>query len=285
MITLEIVEGCNFKCWFCDAKNVQRMNYMDLDFFKRIILEAKELGVTIVDMIPTKGEPFLHPNIYEMIEFANEHMKKVLIITNLTAVNIEKLKTINMKNTRFTVSYYGSTKEKFKELTLTNNKLFDIFHRKLKELQSSNIKHTIGYRDREWIFDSGDLKPYPPFTKNSGKCIHHQRPRIFPNGNITFCKYVTDISNDEEIVNYANLNNTSLKEALEHPLRYKFFESQSICYSNCIVLPETCSIEPPISSYKLMAASKKNYELNSTEIDKKYMIIEKAATQQNLVKK
>lgn len=98
MIVVEILEYCNFKCYFCKAKDITEPKYMPLDLFKRIILEAKEMGITEIDLIPAKGEPFLHPDIYEMLDFLNTHMKHTIVFSNATAINVNKLKHVGMND-------------------------------------------------------------------------------------------------------------------------------------------------------------------------------------------
>ena len=109
MIDIELVEGCNFKCYFCRAKEITNNVYIDLMLFKRIITEAKQLGIKTVKLTPCRGEPFLHPNIYEILEFACQHMDHVHMFTNATAINVDKLKAIASPKLELYVSFYGET--------------------------------------------------------------------------------------------------------------------------------------------------------------------------------
>jgi molybdenum cofactor biosynthesis enzyme MoaA len=47
MLAIEILEFCNFRCYFCKAKDITQPKFMSLDLFKRIIIEAKELGIKL----------------------------------------------------------------------------------------------------------------------------------------------------------------------------------------------------------------------------------------------
>ena len=149
MLNIEIIEGCNFKCYFCPAKDITNNIYIDLELFKRIIVEARQLGITTVKLTPGRGEPFLHPNIYEILDVACRHMDRVHMFTNATAINVDKLKAVMSPKLDLHVSFYGSTAEKFVELTCTNKRLFDIFHRKLAELKAADIQHTIERKNQE----------------------------------------------------------------------------------------------------------------------------------------
>lgn len=275
MLAVEIIEGCNFECYFCTAKDIKTPVYMDFDLFKRTILEAKELGITKINLTPCKGEPFLHPNIYEMLDFVNTHMKESMLFTNATAINVDKLKAIGLNNIVLCVSYYGSTIEKFNELTGMGNNLFKIFHRKLAELTDAGIKYDIHKRDDNYIFDylEGPHIVKDDFDSTS-KCKYHHEPKVFANGDVTFCIFAREEFPTSDKIFFANVNNISLKEALENPLRYKFYESQSICAGRCSSYDRNCYIGHSIISLKTIMASKKKYLENKEVTDGLYKDIE-----------
>jgi MoaA/NifB/PqqE/SkfB family radical SAM enzyme len=277
MIVVEIIEYCNFKCYFCKAKDITEPQFMSLDLFKKIILEAKAMGITEIDLIPAKGEPFLHPNIYEMLDFVNTHMKHTIVFTNVTAVNVKKLKDVGMNNIKFCVSYYGDTPEKFKELTGMDKNLFDIVHRRLEELDEAGIRYNLERRDRNYIFNYTGVVAEEKFDPQL-KCHFHSMPKILTNGDVVFCKFVKDNTPFNEKLAFANVNTVSLKQALEHPLRYKFFDSQSICLNHCSSFSRTCYKES-IVSFKLMANSKKSYLENRETTDQQYEEIERETVQ------
>jgi MoaA/NifB/PqqE/SkfB family radical SAM enzyme len=245
---------------------------MSFELFKKIILEAKDLGITEIDLIPSKGEPFLHPDIYDMLAFLNEHMKYTIVFTNATAVNVKKLKTVPMNNIKLNVSYYGATPEKFKELTGMDKNLFDIVHRRLDEMTNSGIRYNLERRDYGYEFNyTGSVKDES--LDSSVKCHFHSMPKILANGDVVFCKFVKDNTPPNDKVAFANLYKVSLKQALEDPIRFKFYDSQSICVNHCSSYSRTCYKES-LSAFKLMAASKKNYQANPEPIDKQYEEIE-----------
>lgn len=271
---IDLIEGCNYKCYFCEARDVKQFKYLNLDLFKSIVLQAEELGLTEIHMVPLKGEPFLHPDIYEMIDFADAHVKNLYIKSNGSAINVPELSRTNRKNLRLGISYYGSTVEKFKELTCTNASQFKIFHRKLAELKEYNIEHQIDRRDVDWTFNYDGIETRPPFNGNK-KCLQHQRPIILVDGKVTFCSFIPGIVRDHSAMNFSDLNTVSLEQALSNPLRYKFFDSQSICEKYCVDVDEHCHINPPIQMYKLMTMSKKQYEQDKESVDLEYNKFEK----------
>jgi MoaA/NifB/PqqE/SkfB family radical SAM enzyme len=250
---------------------------MPLELFKRIVLEAKAMGITEIDLIPAKGEPFLHPDIYEMLAFLNEHMKYTIVFTNVTAVNAAKLSKISLTNIKLCVSYYGDTPERFKQLTAMDKNLFDIVHRRLAELDSYGIQYKLERRDYGYEFNYTGTKVTEEFDSKL-KCHFHSMPKIMANGDVVFCKFVKDNTPANDKVAFANLHNTSLKDALEDPIRYKFFDSQSICVKHCSSFSRTCYKES-ISSFKIMAASKKAYLADPIPVDEQYQEIERETIQ------
>jgi len=274
MLAIEIIEGCNFKCYFCKAKDLKSVTYMDLELFKKVVLEAKDLGITKLNLTPCKGEPFMHPNIYEILSFANEHMKESLVFTNATAINMDKLKELKLNNIKLNVSYYGETLDKFIELTGSSKSLFKIFHRKLKQLSSAGILHEVHRRDQGYIFDYDENHVNDKQLDKTVKCKYHQEPKVFVNGDISFCIFTREELPNSKKIFYANLNSSTLKDAMENPLRYKFYDSQSICSSKCSSYEQNCYVGHTLTSLKLLNISKKNY-LNSKETtDKLYKEIE-----------
>jgi hypothetical protein len=106
-------------------------------------------------------------------------------------------------------------------------------------------------------------------------------PRISPYGDITFCKFVVGRSGNIPEINFGNLHNTTLKEVLTNPMRYKFFETESICRKYCVDVSESCIVKPTLTSYKIMMMSKKQYEKQIEVTDEKYKILELAVDKVN----
>lgn len=274
MLAVEIIDGCNFKCWFCNAKDVKKNTYMDIKLFRDVIIQAKDLGIKIIDMVPSKGEPFLHPKIYEMLDFVNLHMEEIIIFSNATAINVQELKKVNLTKTKLGISFYGSNVKKFNQLTGMNEKLFKIFNNKIKELSEYNIPHTIERRDINYEFTKNKEEKNKDFD-SSLKCKFHSVPKILYNGDVTFCRFSkNNIIGSNKII-FANVNDVSLEEALQNPIRYKFFDSQSICSKLCDSFDADCRIKQTISSVKFMMKSKINYKNNLEFVEKQYKDLEK----------
>lgn len=275
MLSIEFIEGCNFECYFCRAKDLDKNVYMDKELFKSTVAQAKELGIKHLKLTPCKGEPFLHPNVYEMLEYANDNMQEVFMFTNATAINVAKLKAIRRNRLVLCVSYYGSNVEEFTKLTCTNQHLFDIFHRKLKELTDAGIEYEIFRRDNGYEFDYQGGKPLTTeHIDTKDKCKYHHGPKVFANGDVSFCMFAREEWPEAKSIFYTNLNRVSLKEALTDPLRWKFYESQSLCASGCTGYARNCYTDHTITSIKLLAESKKVFLLKQEPTEARYKEIE-----------
>jgi SynChlorMet cassette radical SAM/SPASM protein ScmF len=80
-----LTEGCNLRCrhcWIAPKYQGENNSYpsLDLDLFKSIIEQAKPLGLTGVKL--TGGEPLLHPQIHELLEFVRSEEIRLTVETN-----------------------------------------------------------------------------------------------------------------------------------------------------------------------------------------------------------
>ena len=87
-IYLEITNACNLNCPFC-IKNKRKINYITLENYKHIIDKIKNYTEEIY--LHILGEPLLHQDIINFIEYANEQGLLVNITTNGYLIN-------NLKN-------------------------------------------------------------------------------------------------------------------------------------------------------------------------------------------
>ena len=100
-IYIEITNACNLNCPFC-IKNKRKINYMTLDNYKYIIDKINNYTREIY--LHILGEPLLHPNIIEFIEYANNKNLLVNITTNGYLIN--NLKNNNKLN-RLNISIHS----------------------------------------------------------------------------------------------------------------------------------------------------------------------------------
>ena len=84
-VFIEPTNYCNFKCRHCPtAKEMTRKKgFMDIALYRQVIDELAPYWPYITVNLYMHGEPLLHPQIYEMIDYAQEKQLFVQLNTNL----------------------------------------------------------------------------------------------------------------------------------------------------------------------------------------------------------
>ena len=100
-----ITEGCNLRCSHCwinppheKDNKAEKFPFVSLDLFKRIVSQAKELGMFSVKL--TGGEPLIHPEIEAILDYIKEQELSLSIETNGTMCTpelVDKIKKCNCK--------------------------------------------------------------------------------------------------------------------------------------------------------------------------------------------
>jgi radical SAM protein with 4Fe4S-binding SPASM domain len=119
-LDIEATNACNLHCPFCAMtyKNwgPYRRGYMDMALFRKIIDEGVTNGLCSIKL-SLRGEPMLHPKLFEMIQYAKE--KGILDIyfnTNATLLDERKInKLIDSRLDRISISFEGTTKEFYEQ--------------------------------------------------------------------------------------------------------------------------------------------------------------------------
>ncbi len=139
-LSFPITKTCNFRCIYCgnggEATASEKQN-ISLDFIKQYVSIAIELGINKIRI--TGGEPFLHPEIKEIIEWLGETGLYVLVNTNGSKIrnNMNWLKRI--PNTiKFAVS-------------------FDTLFPKTLKIISGSKEHEIIKEGIKFLADNGNL--------------------------------------------------------------------------------------------------------------------------------
>lgn len=91
-LSVELTDICNLHCSYClrddEALYRRTPNYFSLDLLKRVIAEARE-AIAATHVSFTGGEPTLHPNFAEILEFTTTAGVKASFVTN--GWNFEKI--------------------------------------------------------------------------------------------------------------------------------------------------------------------------------------------------
>jgi len=88
-LDIELSGRCNLKCENCFQNNLIKMplGFMNFGLYKKIIDEGASKGLCSVKL-QVRGESFLHPNIFDAIQYAKEKgILDIQITTNATMLN------------------------------------------------------------------------------------------------------------------------------------------------------------------------------------------------------
>lgn len=109
---IEPTSRCNYKCKHCPFQhnNIDKGD-MDFELFKKIV--DTEIFNADAIQIFNRGEPFLHPRVYEMIEYIK---CKVILSTNAVLVDVDRLYKIPGEKL-ICVSFPGGNAKTYQEIT------------------------------------------------------------------------------------------------------------------------------------------------------------------------
>ena len=119
-LLIEPTPICNLKCTMCFQMDDQTflskdyMGFIEMDLFKRVIDEAHEGGTKAITLA-SRGEPTLHPQFGEMLDYCSGKFHEIKVNTNATKLNEDLIHTIlknNVNHLVFSVDSY--TKEDYK---------------------------------------------------------------------------------------------------------------------------------------------------------------------------
>ncbi len=139
---IEITYNCNLKCKHCyRSEDIQEGHtnpvYLKKDRVLTLLDEMENMGA--VEVIFTGGEPFLHPDIYEILDYASKKNLVVTVLSNgnflANPLNVKKLERLNLFDIR--VSIYGD-KDRHDKMT----KIKGSHDRSVQALK--NIKEILG---------------------------------------------------------------------------------------------------------------------------------------------
>ncbi len=91
-VTLTLLTKCNLCCIMCNHWKLRPHVTMPLKDAKRFIDQIVEWGVLVLDL--SGGEPFVHPKIYEIIDYASKKGLDINITTNAMLFTKKSIKCI-----------------------------------------------------------------------------------------------------------------------------------------------------------------------------------------------
>lgn len=237
-IDVEANSSCNLKCPFCAStyrKGAIKKGFMSLETCKKIIDEGAENNLYGVKF-NIRGEPLLHPKIYEFVKYAKEKgLIDVYFNTNAMLLTEKAaIKLIEAGLDRLSVSFEGYTKEVYE-----NNRVgakFDVVINNIETIQS--LKKNMGVshpkiriqtvmlpeveagfdKYKEFWGDKADELAFLDYKEMKGKkkgikypwaCPQiWQRMAIWWDGTILPCNH-----DDDALLALGNVNDVSIKDA------------------------------------------------------------------------
>jgi len=145
-VQIEPVSMCNFRCVFCyqsdksfSTKSSGHMGYMELDLFKKVVdeLEGNVESITLA----SRGEPTLHKQLGEMLEYMRGKFLAVKINSNASLLTDKLIHTIlssDIQTMAFSID--AADKELYEKLRVNGK-----FEKTLKNVERFNE-----IRDKEY---------------------------------------------------------------------------------------------------------------------------------------
>ncbi|MBU1627758.1 radical SAM protein, partial [bacterium] len=147
--TLEffISNKCNHSCIGCHSKSLHKdkVEFLDIKKAKEVLDEAKEFGVKGIE-ISGGGEPLLHPDIIEFVEYTNEKGLKSGLLTNGTVFNKDNIESL-VKNLLFIrIAFEAPDKQSYKKIHGVDDfdKLIENIGNLIEVRRKTKSKVTIG---------------------------------------------------------------------------------------------------------------------------------------------
>ena len=114
-VQIEPTNLCNLRCTTCPgARLTTGRGYMDFGLFQNIVSEASEIGVKRIHLY-LRGEPTLHPKIFEMVAFIKASGLPLHLVTNGTQLTPERTAELLSAGVnsadQLTISILGHSKE------------------------------------------------------------------------------------------------------------------------------------------------------------------------------
>lgn len=227
-VNIEIDNACNISCKMCPVNNgmERKKGFMDINLFKKIIDDNPHLDFVLAFQW---GEPLLHKNFFEMIEYANNKGIRTMITTNGTLLDdekIERLATSGLERLTFSVDGIGDTHTsirgfdyyKLKENIIQLKNARDRLKSKLKiDISMVIFEDTEGevekyYKEWRGIVDRIQVIPrfVPAARKNKCRELWRGTTVVLWDGRVTICcadydgKAIIGDVNKERLINIWN---------------------------------------------------------------------------------
>jgi len=110
-LQMESTDACNLHCTSCSRDMiVQKARMLDAELWKKVIREIRPSNINVSGI----GEPFLNPQIFEIIQFARERGAAINCATNFTRVKGRHRQIVECGISQLKVSIDAATRETYR---------------------------------------------------------------------------------------------------------------------------------------------------------------------------
>lgn len=127
-LCFEVIHTCPNNCKFCSSNSsIGATKIISLDVFKRTVNHFMEHG-GIEEISISGGEPFLHPDLFEMVRFCKSLNIRAVIFTS----GIKRANTLSEDERKFYIDDYNKKVREVEEAEPWNTRINEIVKRNLK---------------------------------------------------------------------------------------------------------------------------------------------------------
>ncbi len=127
-LCFEVIHTCPNNCKFCSSNSsINATKIISLETFKKTINHFMKNG-GIEEISISGGEPFLHPDLMEMVRFCKSLNIRTVIFTS----GIKKARTLSEFEKNFYIDEYNKKVQEIEEAEPWNTKINEIIKRNLK---------------------------------------------------------------------------------------------------------------------------------------------------------
>lgn len=111
LVHFKLTDECNLSCKYCYAESgASKKKTLDIEELKKVVDEVKCIS-TNVDYTLSGGEPFLYPNLFELMEYIHSLDNKIFLLTNGMYITEENSKKVAKLCSLIKISIDGSNEE------------------------------------------------------------------------------------------------------------------------------------------------------------------------------
>lgn len=146
-LCFEVIHTCPNNCKFCSSNSsIGATKIISFDIFKKTINHFMQNG-GIEEISISGGEPFLHPDLFEMVRFCKSLNIRTVIFTS----GIKRARILSETERQFYIDDYNKKVREIEEAEPWNTRINEIIKRNLKRELDNAISQKF------WAVSSGEM--------------------------------------------------------------------------------------------------------------------------------